>query len=764
MKRKAAKFVEISLHKRCLFELSPILTVVYLHTVALLSVLCQLRAILSDSDDIVGFITKHVDSNFKSIIFLNKDMEYIPLFVTFPPRSSPLLHFPQPPSIRVQEITFGWNRSGNFTYRVSDGVSKHPRPLVFTRLEEERPALTVPPFFCNLPTPTETEDDSPPAHRDDYEDFDTGDASSVSADESSFLSDDSSDEDYVGPKEKKPRQQRWRDARTAEGKDPDVELFKLLAEQHEANTCCEDTPFCMPRKLPVNCFASFRRKISADFPVREVTLKDYKDKRLRGAYVGNASALISRVLEQWLLYGCSLPASGRLHFQLGADAKSELPIREGHGKVWSLWLRLVNIGGPLAPQTPRRAVIVAVVFGSDSHGRLQQFLANSDVPAQISRMTSEGIQVGSQRFAVDFTCTGDLPAVFNLQGIKHISPQFPSTQGKFAAFFLKVLCSSCLRSPAEVYNHPCLTMPSIPDLTSVLSQLLPVPADRFVYGYLHGTFHLATCVISDCGLYAIARKGEAAAKEHAFVKAVDQLFLRSRTVGGQLALWNPFRWRAVSEEVKKRGGGRPLRAADPGPVISWVLGGGLSTLARSAMDLDGWMVPKNGDDAEFRADVPSLLRDVELFCKSLRATEPAEVAKLFPTSRRIYRSWMAMMPVACKLDAHKRRSDWPRPHLIYDIRKGAFGPASHKSLCQSFHTSRLLVELGGGSFAEVFGEYWLEAAQMLVARCISKFDIPCRHRTTQCRHLLQRLIESCLTLPLRQSEDQTCNLSYAAAT
>ena len=134
-------------------------------------------------------------------------------------------------------------------------------------------------------------------------------------------------------------------------------------------------------------------------------MKDDKDKALRGAYIANIEMFLVRVILQWLQYGMTLPSE--LHLQLGADAKSDLPITTG--KVWSLWIRLANLAGRVPPQSPRRAVIVAVVLGSDRHDRLERFIRHTDLQAQILRI-QQGLKLSDKdTIAVNMTCVGDLP-------------------------------------------------------------------------------------------------------------------------------------------------------------------------------------------------------------------------------------------------------------------------------------------------------------------------------------------------------------------
>lgn len=734
--------------KRILFKVCDALSVVYRQEPEMRELLRRLRSLLDEVPEISGFASQYESSNFRRLLFCSDERAYIPLFVLHERRGRKTLVCPQPPHVKVSEVTFGWSRAGMFTYRLSKKVSSYVIPLVVQRLRAE--PIVLQPFQCALPMASEDDDDTPVVQNADYEDFDDGDDSDEQSSDDCASSDD---EDYVGPVEKKPPGRRqWRKQIEDEGKDPDAELFKLLAEQHADATACDDSAYCIPRDIPLHCYAQYRKRLTSLYPTTDVCTRDKEGKRLRGAFVRGSRYFIQRVIEQWLDHGCSLPQSKELHLQFGADAKSELPIREGRGKVWSLWVRLANLDSRIPLQSARRAVIIAVVLGSEKHARLAAFLEQTDVPAEMKRMRA-GLDIRGERILVRMTGVGDLPAVSSLLGITTLGPPFPSLTRHFNGFFRRIICTSCLGTAAQIYDHPRRLRPSDKDFETMLRGLIPIPATDFLYGHLHGVFHLATSVVADCGRFALETLGEAVGPQHAFVKEVDKLFARTRTVGGEMSEWNPFRWRKAPESNRSK---RPIRAADPGPVHAWINGGGLTMLAGSARGLPRWRVPKNGADPEVVVDVEWLLLKTRDLCSQFRT--PVASQTLVATAHLIHRAWIAMLPAAIGLKAHQRRDDWPQ-RVIFDVRRGAFGPSVHKILCQTPFVDAHLRALGG-TFAETFGEYWLEAAQMFVVRAISKFDIPCRHRTTQCRHLLQRLVECCITMPLRQADDRVGNLAY----
>lgn len=168
-------------------------------------------------------------------------------------------------------------------------------------------------------------------------------------------------------------------------------------------------------------------------------------------------------------------------------------------------------------------------------------------------------------------------------------------------------------------------------------------------------------------------------------------------------------------------------------------------------------------EPSFVATVAWMFRAVEMLCMSLRlprgsAALPPQVG-LGAVSHRLTRAWITMLPSAVPIDPDIRRQDWLLPLPILDCRLCAFGPSVHRFLCQMFYVDDLLREMGG-LFGDVFGEYWLEASQMCVLRAISSFGIASRHVATQCRHLLQRLMESTLTMPLRATDDRLANKAY----
>src|SRR5262249_34667872 len=161
----------------------------------------------------------------------------------------------------------------------------------------------------------------------------------------------------------------------------------------------------------------------------------------------NVEKFVGRIMRQWLQFGLTLQSE--LHLQLGADAKSDLPIRHGGGKVWSLWLRLANLQGSVPLQSPRRAVILAVLLGSDRHARLRMFLSRTDLIVQISHLQS-GLVLDGHRVTIHMTCVGDLPALCALTGITQLGRAFPLYKQYFAGYFGRCLCGSCLGTPADV--------------------------------------------------------------------------------------------------------------------------------------------------------------------------------------------------------------------------------------------------------------------------------------------------------------------------
>lgn len=584
------------------FDLSANLHVLYRSSRESRHLLRSLRDILDSHEFITHFSVERVSKDFKQLHFYRSDASSVQMYFSVKQGMLALLTLAAGSDSRTRFASFGWNRRGLFFFQASHDAPATPAPLRLMQLQRESlpvgslPSSSFPRFVdvhekddlgppssssCYYPVDVHEEGDLPEPTKD-FEDFDSDSLEQFDTESDTPASE--SDSEYEGPKEKAPRKRRWLGTVLDAGGIPDDVLFRHLADQHAGSTACDDSAFCAPRKVPCKRYGAFRLSLMSPHPVREFCVRDPENKKVRGASVSLLSVFVQRLLAQWLSHGCTLPDRA-IHLQLGADAKSELPIREGRGKVWSLWLRFANLIGPIPLQSPRRAVIVCVLLGSDTYPRIKAAIDSTDIVSELRTMRDNGLRNGDVMVPVTFTAVGDLPAVSALVGIQTLGPPFPSAPRYFGGFFERALCATCLRPAAAIYSHPDAPSPHRTDLDTVLKSMFPVPPHRIVYGHLHGVHHLATAVVADCGLFAMRFIG----RESPLVQEIDQLFVRSRTLGGAAAMWNPFRFRATAEGDKSK---RPVRGVDPGTTHVWVNNGGLSKLAAvaEAAGLPHWEV------------------------------------------------------------------------------------------------------------------------------------------------------------------------------